>query len=86
MGVSLTKLPCTACKFDLPSIEDEAESLTCPSCGKGQTAYETGMAEVRAFIRLSALVSAIGCYRRLTGADLKTAKDVVSEMWHNGDW
>ena len=22
----------------------------------------------------------------LTGADLKTAKDVVSEMWHNGDW
>lgn len=77
---------CPKCQASLPPLEPGAGSLTCPACGKALTAYEAGMQEVRAYIRRSALVNAIGCYRRLTGADLKTAKDIVAEMWHNGDW
>jgi predicted amidophosphoribosyltransferase len=80
------RLLCPKCNAGLPPLETGTESLTCPCCGKTLTAYEAGMQEVRAYIRQSALVNAIGRYRRLTGADLKTAKDIVAGMWHNGDW
>ncbi len=79
-------IQCTACKAEIAPIQPGEASLACPACGKVMAAYEAGMQEVRAYIRQSALVNAIGRYRRLTGADLKTAKDTVSEMWHNGDW
>jgi hypothetical protein len=41
--------------------------VLCPACGKILTAYEAGMQKVRAYIRQPALVTAIGCYRRLSG-------------------
>jgi transcription elongation factor Elf1 len=79
-------ITCPACKTAQPPIEAGQPILTCPACGKEMTAYEAGMQEVRAYIRWVRMVDAIRCYRKTTGADLGTAKNAVTVMWHSGDW
>ncbi len=84
--MTVDEISCPVCKNALLTIEPGTESLICPTCGKELDAYEIGLAEVRAFIRQVRMIDAIGRYRRLTGVDLKTAKDMITEMWHSGDW
>ncbi len=81
---SSIQIYCRDCKSPLPPLMD-AEVLICPVCGKQLTAYEAGMEEVREYIRWVNMIPAIARYRQLTGSDLKTAKDAVTEMWHSGD-
>lgn len=66
----------------LPSRID----ITCPACKTAQPPIEAGMQDVRAYIRQVRMVDAIRCYRKTTGADLRTVKNAVTEMWHSGDW
>ncbi len=84
MSVDFT-IQCIACKTELVPMQPGQESLTCQACGRVMTAYEAGMQEVRAYIRWVRMIDAIRVYRRTTGADLGTAKDAVTEMWHSGD-
>ena len=69
---------CIACKAELTPAQPGQGSITCPVCGREMTAYEAGTQEVRAHICQSALINAIGCYRRVTGADLGMAKHAVT--------
>jgi len=79
------QIECPVCRAPLPLPEATA-APTCPACGKQLTADEAGMAEVRAYLRRVRMVDAIRAYRQTTGADLGTAKNAVTEIWHSGDW